>query len=165
MVLNLIRVSKEKLESFLSDSELLEEMFYNEEELDAAWCFDLDKSWDGVQYLISGKSGVNLKPPLKPIDRVMFTFKYIDEEQDLGYGPGQYLTPEEVKETCSALSSISIEDYSDRYNGEDMEGKGIYPGGWSNPQSKAYVVDSLKALIEFYTLAAQNNEAIVTIMN
>ena len=165
MVLNLIRVSKEDLDSFLNNSDLLEERVYNEENFDAEWYFDLDKAWDGVQYLLSKKSGVHLKPPLTPIDRVMFTFKYIDEEQDLGYGPGQYLTPEEVKETSAALSSISIDDFSKRYNGEDMERIGIYPGGWTDPQLKDYVVDSLKNLIEFYSIAANSNQAVISVMN
>ena len=165
MILNMLRVSQEKLESFLSDSELLEETFYNVENFDAEWFFDLDKSWDGIQYLISGKSGIHLKPPLNLIDRVMFPFKYRDEEQDLGYGPAQYLTSDEVKETNTALSSISIGDFSNRYNGEDMEQKEIYPGGWTDPELKDDLIDSLKELIEFYTVAAKNNEAVITIIN
>ena len=165
MVLNLIRVSEEELNSFLSDSSLLEEKFYDEENYEAEWYFDLDKNWDAVQYLLSQKSGIELKSPLSPIDRAMFTFKYIDEEQDLGYGPGQYLTSEEVKETSEALLAISIDDFARRYNGEDMERIGIYPGGWADPELKEYVVDSLKELIEFYAIAAKNSEAVITIMN
>ncbi len=165
MILNLIRVSEETLEGFLANSELLEEMVYDAENFDAEWYCDVEKAWDGVQYLISGKSAMHLNTPLSPVDRALFSQTFIDVEQDLGYGPGQYLSSKEVKETYAALSSCSIEDYGKRYNGADMDAQGIYPGGWSDEESKEYVIDSLKDLIEFYAQASKNNEAVVTFMN
>lgn len=165
MVMNLLRVNKAELDGFLDDSGLLEEKFYDDGNYDADWYIDIDKAWDGVQFLLSGKSGMQLELPLNPIDRVMFTFQLIDEEQDLGYGPAQYLTPEQVKETSAALSSITFEEFVNRYNGEEMERIGVYPSGWSDPESKEYVTDALKVLIEFYKIAANNNEAVITVLN
>ncbi len=165
MTLHLIRVNEEELNAFTKNSELLENKFYNEEYLDVASSLDLDKAWDGVQYLLSQKSGIHLQAPLKAIDRVMFTFQYIDEEQDLGYGPAQYLTPKEVQETSAALSSIPIKDFTNRYNGQHMEQIGIYPGGWTDSQMKEHVVSSLQEVIEFYSVAAKNKEAVISIMS
>jgi hypothetical protein len=165
MILSLIRVSSEELNSFLENSNLLEEKFYAEESIDADWNVDLGKDWDGVQYLLSGKGSFHLKEPLNPIDKSMFTFKLIDPEQDLGYGPAQYLTSAEVKETSVALNSVTHNDFSNRFNADEMDRQSVYPGGWTHMDAKEYLLNSLNKLIKFYSEAAENNEAVITIMN
>jgi len=43
--------------------------------------------------------------------RVWFSGQNIDENMDLGYGPAEYLTPEQVKELNAQLSNITVEAF------------------------------------------------------
>ena len=53
MIGNIIRISEEELNTFLNDSETLENKIYANDSYQAEWFLDLDKSWDGINYTIS----------------------------------------------------------------------------------------------------------------
>lgn len=55
MIGNLIRVSQAELEEFKEDSSRLEEKLSREGSYQANWFLDLDKSWEGIQYILTGK--------------------------------------------------------------------------------------------------------------
>ena len=105
MIGNLLRVSSGELEAYLKDSSLLEAR------LDAALdndddpnLVDIEKSWDGINFLLTG-SGIGDTD--HPMEKVLFSMQYIDEQQDLGYGPGNYVTAAQVKELHEALSKLT----------------------------------------------------------
>ena len=92
-------------------------------------------------------------------------FKYIDKEQDLGYGSAQYLNPNQVKETYSELEKITDDILKSKINGSEMNKIGIYPEIWTESESHEFLIESFREFKEFYKKASENNEAIITFLN
>ena len=55
MIGNLLRVTKTELEEYLKDSSLLEDKIYDVE-TENENLVDIDKSWDGIIFLLTGQS-------------------------------------------------------------------------------------------------------------
>ncbi|WP_109435327.1 YfbM family protein [Aquimarina sp. AU119] len=164
MIGNIVRVSQNELNTFLENSELFENKIYSEENYDAEWNLDLDKSWEGIQYLLTGKGMAELEEP-NILTRAFFSFQILDEEQDLGYGPAQYLTSEQVIETNSELQKLDIDKLKNKVSGTDMIEKGIYPEIWTESEAIEFLFDNFKDFLDFYKKASENNEAILSFIN
>ena len=124
MIGNLLRVTKSELEEYLKDSSLLETRIYDDEaEEPEPNLVDIDKSWDGIIFLLTGQNFENSDHPLT---KVLFSGQIIDENQDLGYGPGQYLTPEQVKDLNEEISKISVKELSEKYDAQKMMELEVY---------------------------------------
>lgn len=165
MIGNVIRVSQSDLNDFLNNSEILESKIYKEDNYGAEWFLDLDKSWDGINYILTGKRLGEFRNQPDELQRAFFSFQIIDEEQDLGYGPAQYLTSKQVKETYSALEKITDEVLRSKINGVEMNNIGIYPQIWTEPESQEFLMDSFNDLKAFYKIASENNQAIITFLD
>ncbi|MEO7047960.1 MAG: YfbM family protein [Ferruginibacter sp.] len=163
MIGNLLRVTNTELEKYLKDSSLLENRIYEDESEDEdPNLIDIDKSWEGILFLLTGQ---NLETIDHPLARVLFSGQIIDEEQDLGYGPGQYLTPEQVKEVNEQISGISVEELSKKYDAKKMMELEIYPHSWEDNTMVNYLTDYFKSIQEVYAEASKNDEAIITFLN
>jgi hypothetical protein len=163
MIGNLLRVSGSELESYLKDSSLLENRIYDDEsEEEDANLVDIDKSWEGILFLLTGQSLASLDHPL---GKVLFSDQEIDNDQDLGYGPALYLTAEQVKEVDAELSKISDDELSARFNPTQMNELGIYPEIWEEEGIFDYLLKYFKEVRNTYSTAAKNNEAIITFIN
>jgi hypothetical protein len=161
MIGNLLRVTKAELESYLLDSSLLEDRIYNEEAGGNPSLIDIDKSWEGILFLLTGQNLATLNHHL---GRVFFSGQTIDKEQDLGYGPGQYLTPEEVKEINVELSAITVEEITKRFDPRRMTELEIYPNAWEGDGILNYLLDYFKEVQVTYSVAARNNEGIIVFL-
>lgn len=161
MIANFLRVSESELNDYLKDSSLLEDNIYSDEE--NSNLTDIDKSWGGVLFLLTGRGLEELEHPLS---RILFSGELIDEDQDLGYGPAHYLTVLEVKEIYNEISKITPEELRGRYDAEKMEQLDIYPNIWDdNEESLGYLLDSYNDVLEVYSEAVKNNQAIITFIN
>lgn len=163
MIGNLLRVTKVELEEYLKDSSLLEERIYNNtsDEEDPK-LVEIDRSWEGILFLLTGQ---NLETIDHPMARVLFSGQVIDEEQDLGYAPGQYLTHREVKELNTELSKITTEELEQRFDSKRMMELKIYPNTWEEDEMINYLTDYFEILKEVFAEASQNDEAIITFLN
>lgn len=158
----LLRVTNEQLESFLIDSALLEEFADAEDIEESGSQLDLDKSWDAINFLLTGHSVDTIETAEPPLSQVLFSGQLVDEEQDMGYGPAHYLTPEQVNEVSTALSMISASDFRQRYDADKLNEKGVYPQAWEdNEDEKDYLADNFEDLKTFYSKAAEEGQAIV----
>ena len=163
MIGNLLRVTKTELEEYLKDSSLLENRIYNDDsENEDLNLVDIDKSWDGIIFLLTGQNFDNSNHPLT---KVLFSGQIIDEEQDLGYGPGQYLTPEQVKEVNEQISKISIEELSKKFDAKRMTELEVYPNIWEDEDEVNYLTEYFQTIQEVYAEASKNDEAIITFIN
>ena len=161
MIANFLRVSESELNDYLKDSSLLEDNIYSDEE--NTNLTDIDKSWGGILFLLTGQGLEELDHPLS---RILFSGELIDEDQDLGYGPAHYLTVLEVKEIYNEISQITSEELRGRYDAGKMEELGIYPNIWDDDQeSLNYLLDSYNDVLEVYSEAVKNNQAIITFIN
>lgn len=162
MIANLLRVTTSELEAYLKDSSLLEDSIYNDE-ADAENLVDIDKSWDGIIFLLTGQSLATAKHNLV---RILFSGQIIDEEQDLGYGPAHYLTAEQAAELNGEISAITIADLKQRFNPERMNELEIYPIIWDEGDDAFdYLADGFLTLQNVFADATKNKEAIITFLN
>lgn len=162
MIGNLLRVTKSELENYLKDSSLLEDKIYDDE-TDNENLVDIDKSWDGIIFLLTGQ---NLATVEHNLVRVLFSGQLIDEEQDLGYGPAHYLTPEQVAELNNEISTITIADLKQNFNPEKMTELEVYPTIWDEGDDAFdYVADGFSTLQNVFADATKNGEAIITFLN
>lgn len=161
MIGNLLRVTKSELEDYLEDSSLLEGKIYDEAAHENL--FDIDKSWDGIIFLLTGESLANAQHNLV---RVLFSGQIIDEEQDLGYGPAHYLTAEQVVELNNEISVITIADLKEKFNPQKMIELEVYPTIWDEGDDAFdYVVDGFLTVQNVFANATKNGEAIITFLN
>ncbi|MGY5253201.1 YfbM family protein [Sphingobacterium spiritivorum] len=162
MIANLLPVTTSELEAYLKDSSLLEDSIYNDE-ADAENLIDIDKSWDGIIFLLTGQSLATAKHNLV---RILFSGQIIDEEQDLGYGPAHYLTAEQVAELNGEISTITIADLKQRFNPERMNELEVYPIIWDEGDDAFdYLADGFLTLQNVFAEATKNKEAIITFLN
>ncbi len=162
MIGYLLRVTQDELDEYLNDSSLLEERI-GDNNVDADTLVDIDKSWDGIVYLLTGGSVQTAEHPLL---RVLFSGQLIDEDQDLGYGPAHYLTPEEVAAVSEEIQKITREDLEQKYNAEEMTALQVYPSVWEDDKETfTYLADNFESIKALYADAADNGEAVITFLS
>lgn len=165
MTCTLLRVTKSELEEYLNNSSLLEDRIFNDEPEDEDKnLLDIDKSWDGIIFLLTGQNIENADHPLL---QVIFSGQIIDNEQDFGSGPANYRTPEQVADLNAQISKISLEDLRQKYDPVKMSKLDVYPNVWERDREEAfeYLSDYFLELQQFYSDASLNGQAIITIIS
>ena len=161
MIGNLLRVSNTELQEYLKDSSLLENRVYSEGA--DPTIVDIDKSWEGILFLLTGQS---LAEADHPLAAVLFSGQIIDENQDLGYGPAHYVTPAQVAELNAQISKISFADLEQKFDPAKMMESGIYPDIWEERDVAIdYLAENYNLIRDIYAKAAANGEAIITFVN
>ena len=124
---------------------------------------DLDKSWHGLHYLLSGSDGAG-NPPLD--------FLAVGGEAigsiDVGYGPARGLTSTEVREIAGKLATLSDEVLLARFDGPDMIARNIYPEIWNRDEEEdepfAYLAENLRVLRQAVSDAASRQQGLVIVL-
>lgn len=163
MIGNLLRVTNTELEAYLEDSSLLEGKLYADEINEDEKFADIDKTWDGIIFLLTGQS---LDTAEHHLTRILFSGQIIDEDQDLGLGPAHYLNSEEVFELNNEISKITIEGLKQNFNPEKMNELDIYPSIWNEGDDAFdYLVEGFLSVQHIFAEAAKNKEAMITFIN
>lgn len=166
MMGDFISVSPAELESYLQDSSRLETLLDAILEDRTAEAFTIGKSFDGLSYLLTGKSSEQISEAKPPLSLAIFGGQKIDPDQDLGYGPAGFLTPDQVKEVNAALAPITRANLEKNYDAGKMEELGIYPGGWEDKgTSLEWLGKELINLQSFYADAAAKGMAVVMLIS
>ena len=163
MIMYLLRISKQELESYIDKPEL-----FLENRVDDAYSMDIDKAWGGILYLLTGKAFVSGSPEdeVDSLNRIFFSAQFFDEDMDVGYGPAHYLTPEQVAGIHRKIASLTEADLKARYDTEAMnEEEELYPSLDWNEKIFEYLYFHFQALQSFFTTAASRGEAIVTFLS
>ena len=164
MIGEFIRIPAAELQTYLKDSTLLEERL-DRVEGDEEVFFDIDKSWDALSFLLTGHTLENVSNALPPLSWTIFGNSIVDSEQEIGYGPAKYLTPEEVQAVHQAISSISAAVLMDRYDAEKLNALHIYPEHWSDGSDMTtYLADNFEGLKAFYAKAAMEHQAMIHLL-
>lgn len=123
---------------------------------------DLDKSWHGIHYLLTGTAWEG-EPPLNVL--VAGGTSLPDPDEEWGYGPPRLLRPGEIAAVNRALDALSDQDLSGRFDPADMTAKGIYPEIWDrDPQEDdalVYLMEYVSALRDFIRTANANQHGLV----
>jgi hypothetical protein len=165
MISILIRVTNEQLEDFLENSARLEEYVNSEDMENNETKLDLDKSWDGINYILTNHGIRTIQAAIPPLSWVIFSGQELDVEQDMGYGPAQYLKTEQVTEVYRELAKISRAEFRNKYDHSKMNDNEVYPSGWQDSDDeKDYLADNFEELKKFYSKAVQERQAIITFL-
>jgi hypothetical protein len=163
MIGNLLRVSTAELEEYIKDSSTLENRIYNDDDIEDPNLVDIEKAWAGILFLLTGQNIDNLDHPLS---KVLFSGQLIDEDQDLGYGPANYLTTSQVAEINAEISKISTEDLKKNFDAQKMTDLEVYPTIWDEgDEAFDYLNEYFKTLQQVYSDATKNGDAIITFIN
>ena len=162
MIMYLLRISKQELESYIDKPDL-----FLENRVDDAYSMDIDKAWGGILYLLTGKAFASGSPEdeVDSLNRIFFSAQFFDEDMDVGYGPAHYLTPEQVAGIHRKIASLTEADLKARYDTEAMnEEEELYPSLDWNEEDFEYLYFHFQALQSFFATAASRGEAIVTFL-
>jgi len=163
MIMYLLRISKQELESYIDKPDL-----FLENRVDDAYSMDIDKAWGGILYLLTGKAFASgsLEDEVDSLNRIFFSAQFFDEDMDVGYGPAHYLTPEQVAGINRKIASLTEADLKSHYDPEAMnKEKKLYPSLDWNEKIFDYLYFHFQALQSFFATAASRGEAIVTFLN
>lgn len=161
MLGGLLKVRSEDLENMLKDPSICEEKIQSEE-TPAQDMIDIEKSWEGIYYLLNGDGIVGMMDAKPPLSWAFLSGQVIHEEQDLGYGPAHYITADQVRELNEALDRITEFELRERYDGEAMNAANIYPECWEEPESLDNLIEEYFKLKAFYQTAEHENKAVIT---
>ncbi|MGB0870595.1 MAG: YfbM family protein [Flavobacteriales bacterium] len=163
MIINFLRIESDQLNIYKEDSSKLEDRIYNDEIDNDPNFIDIDKSWDGIIFLLTGQNVENASGEML---KIIFSGNLIDEEQDLGYGPAHYLNSNEVTELNFKLKQINMEELKAKFDANKMKQIGVYPDIWDEGASAMeYLIDYFEDLRNFYSEAALNKQAIISVLN
>lgn len=159
MVACFTSLTSEALLELQKQPKLIEDYLYPDDgESEPPNYIDLDKSWHGIHYLLTGSADGGAEPQ---------SLAVIGGEEfgpDVGYGPARFLTAEQVRSVAAALSGTSSEVLSQRFNPKDMEDKQIYPDViWVRDGQEAldYLLENYQQLQAFYQGAAARGDAVI----
>jgi hypothetical protein len=97
---------------------------------------------------------------------VLFSGQFIDELQDMGYGPAHYSTPEQVADLNRQIATITVADLKSKYDPKKMAELEVYPSMWDEgDEAFDYLSEYFKTVQEVFAAAAKNGEAIITFLN
>lgn len=163
MIMYLLRISKQELESYIDKPDL-----FLENRVDDAYSMDIDKAWGGILYLLTGKTFASGSPEdeVDSLNRIFFSAQFFDEDMDVGYGPAHYLTPEQVAGIHRKIASLTEADLKARYDPEAMnEEEELYPSLDWNEEDFEYLYFHFQALQSFFATAASRGEAMITFLS
>ena len=163
MIMYLLRISKQELESYIDKPDL-----FLENRVDDAYSMDIDKAWGGILYLLTGKAFASgsTEDEIDSLNRIFFSAQFFDEDMDVGYGPAHYLTPEQVAGINLKIASLTEAELKAHYDPEAMnKEKKLYPSLDWNEKIFDYLYFHFQALQSFFATAASRGEAIVTYLN
>jgi hypothetical protein len=116
---------------------------------------DVGKAWNGLHYLYcgdaSGESAVLDGEAL--------------EHGDAGYGPPQYLTPDEVSRYATKLEQTSDERLRRAYRPADMREEKVYGGNWEDPRELEWLIAAAHKVRAFYRDAADKGAGMLLYLN
>lgn len=160
MVLIGRRLSADELAAVRADPTAVDALLYGDLDDDEAEMpepeLDLDKSWHGIHYLLTGTAwriG-------EGADAAILGGAEIG--QDGGYGPARLLDQSTVRAVATALDALDVEVLRARFDPEAMAAAEIYPAIWTNGVDELdYLMSHYTQLRRFYHAAAANGQAVL----
>jgi len=124
MICNFLEISDAQLSKLVADPDSI--LDFIEEERDFAE--DIDKTWNGVHFLLNGESELGIEP---------YCYIVCGGESigdvNVGYGPARAISSSKVRAFQEVLSKINDEDFQNRYNAAALANADVYPNVWSRP--------------------------------
>lgn len=121
---------------------------------------DLEKSWHGIHYLLTGTAWEG-DPPLN----FLVLGGRVVGDIDVGYGPAHALTAAETRSASDALGRLSDEELRGHFDPTAMMKQKIYPEIWDRDPDEddtlGYLMENVAALREFLTQVVARGQGLV----
>jgi hypothetical protein len=161
MIGEYVRLTPAELDRLIGDEEWADEFVHElidaeldeEPESSRARCHDTDKAWDALGFLLR-RAGF-------PVD-IVHGEESVPWDEDWGYGPPRYLTPDRVRQAAEALVAITPEQLVDGVGPADLAAANVYPAVvWERGEPLDYVVSHYEELVPFFASAARDGHAVL----
>ena len=163
MNVDFLRVKEEEFEDFEKNSTLLEDKIFSDDLEKATNYLRIYKSWDGIIFLLTEQDISNEELDLS---KVILSGDIIDENQNFGYGPAHFLSPNKVKFWNKIIAKISKEDLRQKFNPKKMNELDIYPSMWNEGEAVfEYLWENFENLKKFYNQASKEEQVIISILS
>ncbi len=144
MVLVMRADNDSKIKELLKNPQSIEDFCEcDEQDCSAESVLDLDKSWHGIHYLLTGDP----QGGKEPLCYLLSSGAEIGDI-DVGYGPARALTSMQIANFNDALRKIDEAEFRSRFDPQTMMKKKIYPTIWDRPPSQD---DTLGYLCEYFS--------------
>ncbi|MFC3742616.1 YfbM family protein [Paractinoplanes deccanensis] len=143
------RVPAADLQAVLDDPEAIDALFEGDDVI------DLDKSWHGIHYLLTGTAWEITEGAGSAI------LGGTEVGDDNGYGPPRLLQPGEVKTVAAALETVRPASLRARWDPAALAEAEIYPQYWDPTDFDSYLEPNFTALRDFYRTAAARDQAVL----
>lgn len=161
MIQYYLRVDQDTLDNFIEDSTILEDIAFEGDESGNYSILDVDKSWEGIFYLVTGSGLADAIVNESPQLGLLIGPSEIDPDQDMGYGPATFTNIEQTRDIYNSIKDLSKEELAARYNPVEMTEQAVYPAIWDDNDALEYLLDFFEDLKDFYKKAVENNQAMV----
>jgi hypothetical protein len=125
---------------------------------------DLDKSWHGIHYLLTGTAWEGDEP----LNFLVAGGRPVGDI-DVGYGPARVLSSAETRVAHHALARLTEDDLRARFNPADMMKKEVYPEIWDRSPEEddtlGYLLEYVETLKSFLAQAVERNQGLVVYLN
>ncbi|MBE4907566.1 YfbM family protein [Bacillus luteolus] len=161
MIATFFRVPNTLLTLIKAEPNNIEELVLDSDDVQDT-ALDIDKSWHGIYFLLTGEPDIE-KPIVSFVGEAILGGTAVGE--DFGYGPMRYHEPITVQNLYRELQKITLNNLSDRYDIKKFNENKIYPmnGKWSL-EDRDYLVENFEFLLGFYKKAAEEQEAILVVI-
>ena len=116
----------------------------------------LEKSWHGLHYLLTGEVWQGHGP-------LSFLLTGGGQVGDDDESPLRWFTPGETVEIDRALSAVTDDGLWSRFDADEMESQGIYPGIWDEDEEelREEYVDYFHELKQVVAVAVRQNQGLL----
>lgn len=161
MIANYQQITDKALKELKGHEELFEDIEELQENKDLDLC-DLDKMWDALHFLLTGKSAN------KPIENDLISEAIVGQFNISGEEIEEYISgtrADRVKEIAEALKKVDFETYIEKFNMSDFAKNDIYPNIWGCEDEADEIKDDLRTSFEslkaFYVRMAEKESAVL----
>ncbi|MFF5081861.1 YfbM family protein [Actinoplanes sp. NPDC000266] len=145
------RLPSDQVEAVLDDPEAVDALLYG----DGPGQIDLDKSWHGLHYLLTGTTW----DITEGAGSALLGGAVVGD--DNGYGPPRLLRPAEVRLVAEALTAVTTGALRARWDPSALSRAEIYPDAWDPTDFDTYLEPNFTTLRDFYLAAAAENQAVL----
>lgn len=165
MIGNYFMTDKAMIDKIQNNQLSLADLIYNNDAADEENHLDIDKTWHAIHFTLTGEL-YNDGDNDALINKLIFANNPVNDE-DMGYGPANLLTNEEVKMLADSISAVTEENFRSRFDVQEMLENDIYPviDGEDEAGFFQYVWSYFTEVQQFFQKAAQKDAWILFYIN